>query len=157
MIESYLSWPMAFAIAHVLYAGISGISSTCWDSIAEVTALAVNSSPTTAIRNTCAGITEFAIFKLPVCILAMCDEEGESEHLELVFGSVDEKSVENRVIKPNRVDGTMPSVKPSEKMLWEMKRGRCIEGKNVVWVFFLFLKKGFSAYRVSAFVSIWHC
>ena len=106
-----------FAIIHIFYAGITGISSTCWDSIAEVTALAVNSSPTTALRNTCAGITEFAIFKLPVRILAMRDEEGEGEHLELVFGNLDEKSVENRVIKPNRVYGTMPSVKPREKML----------------------------------------
>ena len=107
----------ALAITHTFYAGITGISSTCWDSIAEVTALAVNSSPTTALRNTCAGITEFAIFKLPVRILAMRDEEGEGEHLELVFGNLDEKSVESRVIKPNRSYGTMPSVKPREKML----------------------------------------
>lgn len=107
----------AFAIAHTFYAGISGISSTCWDSIAEVTALAVNSPPTTALRNTCAGITEFGIFKLPVRILTMRDEEGDGEHLELVFGSVDEKSVEHRVIKPNRVYGTMPSMKPREELL----------------------------------------
>ncbi len=107
----------AFAIGHILYADISGISSTCWDSIAEVTALAVNSPPTKALRNTCAGITEFDIFKLPVRILTMRDEKGDGEHLELVFGSVDEKSVEHRVIKTNRVYGTMPSVKPSEKML----------------------------------------
>ena len=107
----------AFAIAHVLYAGISGISSTSWDSIAEVTALAVNSPPTTALRNTCAGITEFGIFKLPVRILTMRDEEGEGEHLEMVFGSMDEKSVEHKTIKPNRVYGTMPSMKPREKTL----------------------------------------
>ena len=107
----------AFAMAHILYAGISGISSTCWDSIAEVTALAVNSPPTKALRNTCAGITEFDIFKLPVRVLTMRDEEGDGEHLELVFGTVDEKSVEHRVIKTNRVYGTMPSMKPREKML----------------------------------------
>ena len=106
----------AFAIAHILYAGISGISSTCWDSIAEVTALAVNSPPTKALRNTCAGISEFDIFKLPVRVLTMRDDEGDGEHLELVFGSVDEKSVEHRVIKANRVYGTMPSMKPREKM-----------------------------------------
>ena len=106
----------AFATAHILYAGISGISSTCWDSIAEVTALAVNSPPTKALRNTCAGITEFDIFKLPVRVLTMRDDEGDGEHLELVFGSVDEKSVEHRVIKANRVYGTMPSMKPREKM-----------------------------------------
>lgn len=106
----------AFALAHILYAGISGISSTCWDSIAEVTALAVNSPPTKALRNTCAGITEFDIFKLPVRILTMRDEEGDGEHLELIFGNVVEKSVEHRVIKANRAYGTMPSMKPHEKM-----------------------------------------
>ena len=107
----------AFAFAHVLYAGISGISSTCWDSIAEVTALAVNSSPTTVLRNTCAGITEFDIFKLPVRILTTRDQEGDGEHLELVFGSQDEKSAMHGIIKPNRAYGTLPSVKPGEKML----------------------------------------
>ena len=107
----------AFALAHVIYAGLSGISSTCWDSIAEVTALAVNSPPTRVLRNTCAGITEFDIFKLPVRILTIHDEEGDGEHLELVFGSLDEKEVGHRVIQPNRVYGTLPSMKSSEKML----------------------------------------
>ncbi|KAL8636072.1 MAG: hypothetical protein Q9228_006493, partial [Teloschistes exilis] len=64
----------------------SGISSNCWDTIAEVTAIAVNSRPTSALRNTCAGISEFHIFKLPVHILVSRDDEGEGEHLELVFG-----------------------------------------------------------------------
>lgn len=107
----------AFAMAHIFYAGISGISSTCWDSIAEVIALAVNSPPTIALRNTCAGITEFDIFKLPVRVLTMRDEVGDGEHLELVFGNVDEKSVKHRIIKTNRVYGTMPSIKPREKTL----------------------------------------
>ena len=106
-----------FALAHVLYAAVSGISSTCWDSIGEVTALAVNSMPTTLLRNTCAGIAELGIFKLPVRVLAICDEEGDGEHLELVFGTTDEKTVENKIIKLNRVYGTMPAVKPHEKML----------------------------------------
>ena len=107
----------AIAIAHIFYAGISGISSTCWDSIAEVTALAVNTTPTRALRNTCAGITEMNIFKLPVRVLAMRDAEGDGEHLELVFGNVDEKTVESRTIKANRVYGTMPSVRPHIKIL----------------------------------------
>lgn len=104
-------------LVHVLYAAISGISSTCWDSIGEVTALAVNSMPTTLLRNTCAGIVELGIFKLPVRVLAFRDEEGDGEHLELVFGTTDEKTVKNKMIKPNRVYGTMPAVKPREKML----------------------------------------
>ena len=106
-----------FALAHVLYAAISGILWTCWDSIGEVTALAVNSMPTTLLRNTCAGIAELGIFKLPVRVLAIRDEEGDGEHLELVFGTTDEKTVEKKIIKLNRVYGTMPAVKPHEKML----------------------------------------
>ena len=100
-----------FALAHVVYAGISGISSTCWDSIGEVTALAVNSTPTALLRNTCAGITELNIFKTPVRVLAFRDNEhSDGEHLELVFGDLDEKSIQHQVIKENRVYGSMPAV-----------------------------------------------
>lgn len=98
------------AISHILYAGITGISSTCWDSIGEVTALAVNSAPSALLRNTCAGITELAIFKVPVRVLAFRDDENsDGEHLQLVFGELDEKSVQHQVIRRNRVYGTMPS------------------------------------------------
>lgn len=97
------------AFAHTFYAGITGISSTCWDSIGEVTALAVNSAPSTLLRNTCAGITELNIFKTPVRVLAFRDNENsDGEHLELVFGDLDEKSIQHQVIKENRVYGTMP-------------------------------------------------
>ena len=105
------------AIAHIIYAGISGISSTCWDSIGEVTALAMNSTPTAALRNTCAGITELKIFKLPVRVLAFRDAEGDGEHLELVFGDLDEKTLESRTIKPNRAYGTMPNMEAHEKVV----------------------------------------
>ncbi|MCJ1268517.1 hypothetical protein MMC22_008405 [Lobaria immixta] len=108
-----------FALTHVLYAGISGVSSTCWDSISEVTALAVNSTPTAALRNTCAGITGLQIFKLPVRVLVKQDEEGEGEHLELVFGNCDKTEMENNVIKPNRVYGTMPRLRQNVKAVEE--------------------------------------
>ena len=98
-----------FALTHILYAGITGISSTCWDSIGEVTALAVNSTPSALLRNTCAGITELSIFKIPVRVLAVRDNESsDGEHLELVFGELDEKAIQHQVIKQNRVYGTMP-------------------------------------------------
>lgn len=108
------------AHAHVLYAVITGISSTCWDSIGEVTALAVNSPPTVLLRNTCAGITELNIFKLPVRVLAMRDDEqSDGEHLELVFGDISEKTTQHTTIKADRVYGTMPSLasEKREKML----------------------------------------
>lgn len=67
----------------------------------------MNSTPTTALRNTCAGISEICIFKLPVRILAMRDLEGEGEHLELVFGDMDAEQAKTMSIKPNRKYGTM--------------------------------------------------
>ena len=70
--------------------------------------MAINSQPATALRNTCAGITEIRIFKTSVRILALSDEEGEGEHLELVFGEVKEEIAQKKAIKPNRVYGTMP-------------------------------------------------
>ena len=87
-----------------------GISSTAWDSIAEVTALAVNSSPTTALRNTCAGIAETSIFRTPVRILAFMDPEGEGEHLEMVFGGRNDNADGDRTIKTNRTYGTLPGI-----------------------------------------------
>lgn len=122
---SFLIAYCVLALSHILYAAISGkrslrflvldsiindlgIFSTCWDSIGEVTALAINSTPTTLLRNTCAGIMELSIYKLPVRVLAVRDSEGDGEHLELVFGSVDEKDMRGTPIKPNRVYGTLP-------------------------------------------------
>ena len=105
------------AFAHVLYTGITGVSSTCWDFISEVTALAVNSQPTVLLRNTCAGITELNIFKLPVRVLARRDDQqSDGEHLELVFGDIGEKTTQYTTIKANRGYGTMPSL-ASEKTL----------------------------------------
>ncbi len=105
-----------FALAHIFYAGITGISSTCWDSIGEVTALAINSTPSALLRNTCAGITELNVFKIPVRVLAFRDNENsDGEHLELVFGELDEKGIQHQVIKHNRVYGTMPSVLAGKK------------------------------------------
>lgn len=73
-----------------------------------MTALAINSTPTTALRNTCAGINEMHVFKQPVKILAMKDEEGEEEHLELVFGNIDKGKAEGNAVKTNQLYGTMP-------------------------------------------------
>ncbi|KAL8824191.1 MAG: hypothetical protein Q9191_005234 [Dirinaria sp. TL-2023a] len=101
----FLSIYCAFAIAHTCYAGISGISSTCWDSIGEVTALAMNSAPTTLLRNTSAGLADSKVYRLPARIFAKSDDAGEGEHLELVLGEQDEKTVEQRTIKVNRVYG----------------------------------------------------
>lgn len=70
----------------------------------------MNSTPTTLLKNTCAGIMELSIFKLPVRVIAIRDDEGDGEHLELVFGNLDEKDVRGTPIKPNRVYGTLPKI-----------------------------------------------
>ena len=95
----------------------TGISSTAWDSIAEVTALAMNSTPTAALRITCAGISELHVFKTPVRILAQQDEYGDGEHLELVFGGGREKDGGGRTIRANERYGTMPRWKGGDKMV----------------------------------------
>ena len=60
---------------------------------------------------------ELNIFKLPVRVLAIRDSEGDGEHLELVFGSVDQEAKNTRgtPIKPNRVYGTLPKMTKVEK------------------------------------------
>ena len=68
----------------------------------------MNSTPTAALRNTCAGIKELHIFKLPVRVLVRKDEEGEGEHLELVFGSeAEQEKTDDTTVKANRSYGTM--------------------------------------------------
>ena len=80
-----------------------------------MTALALNSTPTVFLKNTCAGITELNIFKLPVRVLAIRDEEGDGEHLELIFGDADKDKARGTPIKPNRVYGTLPKMAKTEK------------------------------------------
>ena len=71
--------------AHIVYSVFSGVSSTAWDSGAEMIVLAMNSSTTEILQNTCAGIVGKKVFETPVKILAT-----EWQHLELVFGDESE-------------------------------------------------------------------
>lgn len=75
----------------------------------------MNSTPTAALRNTCAGIMELHIFQLPVRVLAKEDEEGDGEHLELVFGNVSREEKEGKLIEVNRAYGTMSTLKKRVK------------------------------------------
>lgn len=70
-------------LAHLLYSAISGVSSTAWDSTAEMVALAMNSSPTEALHNTCAGIIGKNAYQTHVRVM-----KTSEKHLELVFGEV---------------------------------------------------------------------
>lgn len=81
----------------------------------------MNSTPTAALRNTCAGITELHIFQLPVRVLAKRDdEESDGEHLELIFGNRDsggekKEGEDGKLIMFNRAYGTMPLLRKRVK------------------------------------------
>ncbi|KAL8698263.1 MAG: hypothetical protein Q9201_006671 [Fulgogasparrea decipioides] len=98
----------ALVVGHLCYAATSGVSSTSWDSIAELVALAANSSPTTQLRNTCAGMMQMRIFRLPVRILTRKDTNEDEDHLEMVFDVVDEIVARRSRIQENHEYGTMP-------------------------------------------------
>lgn len=70
-------------LAHIIYSAISGVSSTAWDSVAELVTLAMNSSPTETLQNTCAGVIGKAVYQTQVRVLKTSDK-----HLELVFGEI---------------------------------------------------------------------
>lgn len=65
----------------------------------------MNSAPTSLLRNTSAGVADSTVYRLPARIFARSDDAGEGEHLELVLGEQNEKTVEQRTIKVNRVYG----------------------------------------------------
>ena len=86
----------ALALTHIIYAASSGISSFAWDSTAEIVALAMNSTPTRALQNTCAGIIGTKAFKTSVKIVETTDG-----HLELFFGDEDSSSAQISSLKVN--------------------------------------------------------
>ena len=77
------------ATAFVIYTCIKGISSSAWDSMSELTALAVNSPPATGLNNTCGGITSLCTYKIMTSVVATDHErrpDGASAgHAQLVF------------------------------------------------------------------------
>ena len=74
-------------LGHIIYSATYGVSSTAWDSSAELVALAMNSSPTKILQNTCAGIIGRHALQTPVRVLVTTPG-----HLELVFGEVEDSN-----------------------------------------------------------------
>lgn len=88
------------AVAHGVYTIISGTSSNSWDSMSEMVALAYNSVPSDALKNTGAGIESFPTFRCSVNVRVV------EEHLELVFGETSQmKSGGVRSVVVNREYG----------------------------------------------------
>ena len=74
------------ALGHIIYLLSIGTTSDAWNSVAEVVALTINSSPTQSLHNTCSGIYGTRPFRTMVRIVATAPESGRSsDHLELVF------------------------------------------------------------------------
>ena len=84
-----------YSLVHFLYTSTTGISSNSWDSIAELTALAMNSAPTGFLDHTSAGIAKLDTFRQPVSIRKV------DEHLEIVFSDTNERARPNiqKVVK----------------------------------------------------------
>lgn len=78
---------------HIIYSAISGVSSTAWDSAAELFALTMNSSPTEVLQNTCAGIIGRKALQTNVRVMATTPG-----HLEMVFGEAMDPNTTNLVM-----------------------------------------------------------
>lgn len=89
-------------LGHIIYYTIFGVSSSAWDSIAELVALAMNSSPTKTLQNTCAGIIGLKALKSPVRVLVT-----SPGHLELVFGEVKDPDAQASTLEMNQRYGKL--------------------------------------------------
>jgi hypothetical protein len=87
-----------YALSHLFYAAITGISSSSWETVAEITALALAPKLPDKLRNTTAGITTVGLFREPVQICALPDG-----HLELAFDGDRRKNEGLGMIEVNRM------------------------------------------------------
>ena len=96
-------------LAHIIYSAISGVSSTAWDSVAELVTLAMNSSPTETLQNTCAGVIGKAVYQTQVRVLKTSDK-----HLELVFGEIKDPYADISKLVMNEKYGSISVGKENE-------------------------------------------
>ncbi|KAF2118218.1 hypothetical protein BDV96DRAFT_597083 [Lophiotrema nucula] len=84
------------AAIHIGFTFWTGLTPQAWDTVSEVTALAMQSQPSRILKNTCAGIETTTLFTHIVKVV----QTGENgEHLELDFGdALDEMK---RLLVPN--------------------------------------------------------
>ena len=68
---------------HIVFVLIKRSNSNAWESVAEVTALAMQSQPTEVLKNTCAGIYTTSVFSNLVKVVR---RGSHLDHLELDFG-----------------------------------------------------------------------
>lgn len=71
---------LAMTAAYIVYSVSTGYAATSWDSIAELTALALNSEPPKALKNTSVGIDTVETYRRPINIRV-----NQRDSLEIVF------------------------------------------------------------------------
>ncbi|KAH0172184.1 hypothetical protein KCU67_g1843, partial [Aureobasidium melanogenum] len=77
VLAAYCLYILTFVVLMLVF---NRVYSNAWDSIGELTALAIMSRPDDKLRNTSAGIETVDLFKLPMNIRA-----NDNNHLEIVF------------------------------------------------------------------------
>lgn len=85
---------IVLAIGHFGYSIATGWTSTAWDTLPEIAALAMNSQQTAALRNTGAGIATVGVFEETVKVRAK-----DANNLEFVFGDTEQNVF---LVKRNR-------------------------------------------------------
>jgi hypothetical protein len=109
------------ATTHILITVWTGVSSSAWDSVAEIVALCIHSRPAEELENTCAGIKATKVLEQRVRIAATRgwrDEAGTKDvpegaeatnlaasHLELLFDSGEQAAVS--AVKVNHEYGAL--------------------------------------------------
>ena len=98
-------------IFHIVWSIGTGVSSSAWDSISEIVALAINSRPAYELQNTCSGIRGMDVFKHRVRVAStdFQSTENGSMHLELIFPSGDGAHVDK--IMTNETYGAIKAEK----------------------------------------------
>ncbi|KEF60305.1 uncharacterized protein A1O9_01865 [Exophiala aquamarina CBS 119918] len=76
-----------YTLSYVLFTFITGRSSMAWRSISQMTALAINSTPTDVLDNTSAGIEHKKTFAKPISVR----EVENHRRLELIFTQDEDK------------------------------------------------------------------
>ena len=99
------------ASVFVLYTCVRRISSSSWDSMGELAALAINSPTAKELYNTCAGVMSMNSYKTLVRVVATGGKEDSEQrtpgHAQLVFGAKREEPSEVKV-GLNEVYGALP-------------------------------------------------
>ncbi len=85
----------------IAYTSMKGISSSSWDSMSELAALAMNSPPAKELYNTCAGVASLNTYKTLIRV-AVTENDSQSEktaakHASLIFGSGNVESGSTKV------------------------------------------------------------